>query len=144
LPVRSTKLFTLTALYDATGKLLEDKEDNFHGDAVVKAVDFWTTVSKAIPEWMQVKNGHLRSIDLRQEKICAHSVVLRPIGAVGNQAMKESPTDWKSVILDLTEINWKKEIPDWENVCIIANSVVSNRQARVATRSYLKTSSALN
>lgn len=140
LPVRSAKLFTLTALYDATGELLADKagEDNFHADAVIKAVDFWTTVSKAIPEWMQVKNGHLRSIELRQEKICAHSVILRSIGAVGHQAIKESPTDWKSIILELTEINWRKDNLDWENVCIIANSVVSNRQARVATRAYLK------
>jgi hypothetical protein len=36
------------------------------------------------------------------------------------------------------EIDWMKNNPDWENVCIIANSVVSNRQARVATRAYIK------
>ena len=31
-----------------------------------------------------------------------------------------------------------KKNKDWENVCIIANSVVSNRQARLATKAYLK------
>jgi DNA sulfur modification protein DndB len=140
LPVRSAKLFTLTALYDATKELIEPGigEDIFHSDTVAKVVDFWETVSKAIPDWMKVKNGHLRSIELRQEKICAHSVVLRAIGGVGHQIIKDSPTSWKPTILCLNEIDWRKNNPDWENVCIIANSVVSNRQARVATRAYLK------
>jgi DNA sulfur modification protein DndB len=142
LPARSAKLFTLTALYDATSELIggdgTGQEDSFHSETVAKVVDFWTTVSKAIPEWMQVKNGHLRSIELRQEKICAHSVVLRAIGGVGHQIMKGSPTDWKSTILELTEIDWRKDNKDWENICIVAHSVVSNRQARVATRAYIK------
>lgn len=142
LPARSSKLFTLTALYDATSELKggdgAGQEDSFHSETVAKVVDFWTTVSKAIPEWMQVKNQHLRSIELRQEKICAHSVVLRAIGGVGHQIMKESPNDWKSIILELTEIDWRKANKDWENICIVAHSVVSNRQARVATRAYIK------
>ncbi len=86
----------------------------------------------------------LRSIELRQEKICAHSVVLRSIGAVGHQLMVERPHDWKSALLDLTQINWKKDSPEWEKVCIVAHSVVSNRQARVATRAYLKEKLGLN
>jgi DNA sulfur modification protein DndB len=142
LPVRSDKLFTLTALYDATHELLgdidTDDENNFHAQNVETVVDFWTTVSEAIPEWAKVKNETLRSIDLRQEKICAHSVVLRAIGSVGNQAINESPNNWKARILDLAHVDWRKDNPDWENVCIIAHSVVSNRQARVATRAYLK------
>lgn len=142
LPARSAKLFTLTALYDATSELIggdgTGQEDSFHSETVVKVVDFWTTVSKAIPDWMQVKNGHLRSLELRQEKICAHSVVLRAIGGVGHQIMKDSPGDWKSIILELTEIDWRKDNKDWENICIVAHSVVSNRQARVATRAYIK------
>lgn len=142
LPVRSPKLFTLTALYDATRELLDisdpDDEKNFHAEAVTRVVDFWIAVSKAIPEWMEVKSGTLRSIDLRQDKICAHAVVLRAIGAVGNQLMKERPLDWKAGLLGLTQVDWRKSNRDWENVCIVANSVVSNRQARIATRAYIK------
>jgi len=40
----------------------------------------------------------------------------------------------------LTELDWRKSVgnkvnPEWENVCITAGSVLSNRQARVATLS---------
>ena len=40
--------------------------------------------------------------------------------------------------MDLTSVDWSKKNRDWENVCIVANSVVSNRQARFATKAYLK------
>lgn len=143
LPARSQKLFTLTALYDATRELLDisdsDDEDNsFHAEAVTRVTDFWNAVSNAMPEWIEVKNGTLRSIELRQEKICAHAVVLRAIGAVGYQLLKERPKDWQAGLSGLSQIDWRKSNPDWDNVCIIANSVVSNRQARIATRAYIK------
>jgi hypothetical protein len=85
-----------------------------------------------------VKDNVIRSIDLRQEKICAHSVVLRAIGAVGNELKRMHVGTWKEKLAGLSAVNWRKDNTDWDNVCIVANSVVSNRQARVATRAYLK------
>ena len=43
----------------------------------------------------------------------------------------------------LKEVDWRKSVgsrvnPEWENVCITAGSVLSNRQARVATLAVLK------
>ena len=38
----------------------------------------------------------------------------------------------------LRAIDWSKKNAEWENVCIVANSVVSNRQARAATKAYIK------
>src|SRR5437867_2103648 len=57
---------------------------------------------------------------------------------MGAEIMKQFPSDWKNRLKALTAINWSKKNPDWENVCMVANSVVSNRQARVATKAYLK------
>ncbi len=141
LPARSNKLFTLTALYDATQELFgktSDEDDAFHQELLDKSVDFWKEVAKAIPDWQKVKEERLRSIELRQESISAHSVVLRAIGAIGNELISKYPNTWRDKIATLGQVNWRKDNQDWENVCIIANSVVSNRQARVATRAYLK------
>ena len=139
LPVRSKKLFTLSSIYDATEELLGAK-DLHHNEAAAKAIDFWNSVSKVIPDWGKVKNDPSSSaaLELRQEKICAHSVVLRALGGVGAALMEAHPTTWKEHLLEVTSIDWRKVNPDWENVCIIANSVVSNRQARLATKAYLK------
>ena len=42
--------------------------------------------------------------------------------------------EWKAALSGLEAIDWSKKNPEWENICIIANSVVSNRQARAATK----------
>jgi DNA sulfur modification protein DndB len=142
LPVRSTKLFSLAALYDANHELLKNhiqEDEEISPDTLVKiAVEYWTAVAKAIPDWGKVKNGELKALELRQENICSHAVVLRALGGIGADLLKENPADWKSHLLDLTTVDWSKKNKDWEGVCIVANSVVSNRQARAATKAYLK------
>jgi DNA sulfur modification protein DndB len=141
LPVRSPKLFSLAALYDANEELLKAEsagDDSSLPHLVEIAAEYWTAVSKAIPEWSKVRTGELRALELRQENISSHAVVLRALGGVGAELLREDPTGWKGRLLDLQSINWTKKNPDWENVCIIANSVVSNRQARLATKAYIK------
>ena len=46
--------------------------------------------------------------------------------------------NWPTRLAGLENIDWAKSNKDWENVCIIANSVISNRQARAATKAYIK------
>ena len=58
---------------------------------VLTAVSYWTEVSKHIPLWLKVKTGDLRAIEFRQEYISAHSVVMRALGAVGGDLLKEFP-----------------------------------------------------
>ena len=142
LPVRSPKLFSLSALYDANEELLshqmEDGRRRPTNELTGIAIDYWTSVSKVMKDWLKVKNGDLRAIELRQESICSHAVVLRAIGGVGGELITSDPQGWKGRLLDLQAINWSKKNPDWDGVCMVANSVVSNRQARQATKAYLK------
>jgi hypothetical protein len=141
LPARSEKAFTLAALYDATQELLAEKTNGENGgfhDLVGTAVDYWIAVSKFMPDWQKIKNRELRPIELRQENISTHSVALRALGGVGAEIMKLYPSDWRNRLADLRAINWSKKNRDWENVCIVANSVVASRQARLATKAYLK------
>ena len=145
LPARSEKMFTLSSLYDANQELLAEKrnsDDAFFNELVTTGIDYWTTVSRFMPDWQRVKNG-IRPIELRQENISTHSVVLRALGGLGAEVMKQFPTDWKNRLADLTAVNWSKKNREWENVCMVANSVVSNRQARLATKAYLKRKLAL-
>jgi DNA sulfur modification protein DndB len=145
LPARSEKMFTLSSLYDANQELLAEKrngDDAFFNELVTTGVDYWTTVSRFMPDWQRVRNG-IRPIELRQENISTHSVVLRALGGLGAEVMKQFPSDWKNRLGDLNAVNWSKKNREWENVCMVANSVVSNRQARLATKAYLKRKLAL-
>jgi DNA sulfur modification protein DndB len=137
LPVRSRNLFSLSALYDANEELLRDRsEDATINELTEIAIRYWNEVSNAMPAWGSVKIGDMKAMELRQSQISTHAVVLRAIGGVGAELLKQP--DWQKRISALADINWRKSNRDWENICIVAGSVVSNRQARLATKAYIK------
>ena len=141
--VRSPKLLSLSALYDATQELYRANAILHDDEATVPSLvhvgrEFWQAVSDVMPDWRKVKAEHLRAVEFRQESIASHAVVLRAIGAAGGELMKARPDDWKEELRKLETINWSKQNRDWDGICIVANSVVSNRQARAATKAYIK------
>jgi DNA sulfur modification protein DndB len=147
IPLRSLQLLTLSSFYDANSELLgspiEHPDSKLFHDKVSRAIAYWTEVAKAIPDWQKVKNGELAAPALRQEKICTHAIVLRSLGGVGNALFAHHPNDWRNQVQELSKIDWRKSIegrvnPLWDNVCIVAGSVVTHRQARVATVAVLK------
>ena len=136
LKAKSTKLFTLAALYDANRELLKGREDE---DIIANAEmlnKYWSVVAQNMPDWSSVLSHHKEAGELRAEKIASHSTVLRALGGLGLELMKDD--NWRDRLASLQGIDWSKKNPDWENICIVANSVVSNRQARSATKAYIK------
>ena len=73
---------------------------------VLTAVSYWDEVSKHVPLWMKVKAGDLRAIEFRQEYISSHSVVMRALGAVGGDLMKEHPQEWRERLSALDAVAW--------------------------------------
>lgn len=136
LETKSTKLFTLAALYDANVELLKGYEDNDIATNASLLVDYWTEIAKHMPDWAKVLSGRKTALELRQEKISSHSTVLRALGGLGVDLMVSG--DWKERLTPLEEIDWSKKNAEWDNICIVANSVVSNRQARAATKAFIK------
>lgn len=147
-PLRSPKLMTLSALYDANGELLAGTDVASPGSAEFKAqvkiaTDYWIEVAKVISEWQRAKDGLIQPQALRQEKINTHGVVLRALGGVGATLRQYHPDDWDERLGALKDVDWRKSVgsrvnPLWDNVCIVAGSVVSNRQARKAILAVLK------
>ena len=133
---KSTKIFTLAALYDANRDLLKGYGSDTLDQQSARLVEFWTTVAEHMPDWAKVLRGQTLAQELRAEKISSHSTVLRAMGGLGADVVKEP--DWKERIAGLADIDWSKKNPEWQNICIVANSVVSNRQARAATKAFIK------
>ena len=147
IPLRSTKLITIAGLYDANkellGKKIDDQGTPGFDEKLDTAVEYWATIAQNIPDWQAAKDGKIPPPQLRQEKINTHTVVLRALGGVGEVLLKEQPDDWEERLTLLQQVDWRKASgskvnPLWDNVCIVAGSVVSNRQARAATQAVLK------
>lgn len=143
LPVRSPKLFSLAALYDATSELLKHRIDGktdeklSNEELIDIGAEYWNAASAHMPDWRKVKEGDLKALELRQSSIASHAVVLRAIGGIGAELMQQ-PDTLDLRLKQLETVDWSKKNRDWDGVCIMANSVVSNRQARFATKAYLK------
>jgi DNA sulfur modification protein DndB len=137
LKAKDTKLFTLAALYDANIELLKGQEKGKDAEENAKLlIEFWSALAEHMSDWRSVLTQHKTSQEIRAAKISAHSTVLRALGGIGAELMKEP--DWRDRLAGIKNIDWSKSNTDWENVCIVANSVVSNRQARAATKAYIK------
>jgi hypothetical protein len=116
LPARSEKAFTLYSLYDATKELLAERTsggDTNFDELVQAAVDYWVTVSSLMPDWLKIRNREIRPIELRQENISTHSVVLRALGG-GAELMASYPSDWKGLLAGIRAVDWSKKNRDWE------------------------------
>lgn len=142
LPIRSHKLLTLTSLYDANKELVSrliKRNETPDYEALEQVVsEFWQEISNIMTDWKKVASGQLPASALRQEQISTHSVVLRAIGSIGGILLSKYKDSWKEKLAKLSDINWRKSKgskvnPLWDGVCITAGSVVSNKQARVAT-----------
>lgn len=113
---RSPKLFTLSAIYQATQELLHKHRN----DPVTKADlpvarDFWTALSETIPEWRQVTKREVSAVILRNQYVHAHGVVLHAFGIAGRALLATYPNDWKKRLAPLAEVNWlRTNIQLWE------------------------------
>lgn len=136
LKAKSTKLFTLAALYDANRDLLRDHDEDDTEANAKRLADYWSVVASNMTDWERVMLGNISAQELRSETIAAHSTVLRALGGLGAELVREP--DWPKRLEKLKTIDWSKTNIEWQNVCIVANSVVSNRQARAATKAYVK------
>lgn len=138
LPLRSPKLFTLGAIYDGTLALLETVETGDYEMKLAQALEFWEAVAADIPEWGRVAEGDLKPVELRQEYINSHAVVLWALGAMGRTLISEHPGDWPSRLAVLKEIDWRRTNREWQGIAMSGSDVVNRRQSRMDTSSFLK------
>ena len=138
LPLRSPKLFTLSAVYDASKELvgvvtLENQDEKA---GIIN--NYWEAVGANIRQWKQVQKGELRPSELRFEYVHSHAVVLWGIGAMGKTVIQEYPTDWQSKLARLSDIDWRRTNKEWQGVCMQGTDIVNRRQSRKDTASFLK------
>ena len=138
LPLRSPKLFTLGAIYDATAAVLVGVTEEDFDPKRDLAIEFWEAVARHMPEWRKVKADDLKPVEVRQEFIHTHAVVLWAIGAMGQGLMSAYPDDWKDRLKTLATIDWRRTNKEWQGIAMSGADVVNRRQSRMDTSSFLK------
>jgi len=113
---RSTKLFTMSALYQATKALLgTDKSGEVTKTQHHIAHEFWNAITEVVPEWQQLTNGSVTTSHLRENFVHSHTVMLIAIGKLGNQLIDSDPQNWQEKLKVLSQLDWARTNTElWE------------------------------
>ena len=124
---RSTLFFTLNGIAEATRHLLKIKQKTktISAENQKLAVDYWTKVSKNIPEWNLLIDKKITPYELRQEYVHAHTNILTALGLVGNILIKRP--DWRDKLKGLQKIDWRRDSPIWQNKVVMDGKMLKNR-----------------
>lgn len=99
---RSTKLFTLSAIKNASKSLLaKGKNDSVEDTEAALAGEYWNEVAANMPDWQLALEKKVATSELREQYIHAHAVMLQAMGNIGAGLLVRPKTQWadrKSVV----------------------------------------------
>jgi DNA sulfur modification protein DndB len=137
---RSTALFTLSAIYQATQALLGvGAGDLLSDDLAALAHQFWQLLGEIVPEWRQIIARETSAAALRQTYVHSHTVTLLAIGMAGNALITAHPADWQDRLKALGAVNWSRDnMTLWEGRAMVRGKMSKTRDSISLTASALK------
>ena len=124
---RSTNVFTLNGIGESTRRLLGLKA-NAKSIAAEKrklAVEYWTHVSRNIPQWNLLMDKKMDPQDMRRQYVHAHTNILSALGMAGYVLTRRN--DWKHKIRGLQDIDWSRNNPIWQDKVVMDGKMLKNR-----------------
>lgn len=117
---RSTKLFTLSAIFQASQALLgKGRKESFTNKEQETAWAYWTALGEIIPEWRLIIQLEISAAELRRDYVHSHGVTLHALGIVGQTLFEAYPTQWKAHLQPLAQTNWLCMNSYWEGRAMI-------------------------
>lgn len=136
---RSTKLFTLSAIKNASRSLLsKGKHEIIEENEKQLAADYWTEVAANMPDWQLAMEKRVSTAELREQYIHAHAVMLQAMGDIGAGLIARPAAQWKKVLKGLREIDWARSNPDWNGRAMHHGRISKARTSVILTVNYIK------
>jgi DNA sulfur modification protein DndB len=114
---RSSNMFTLSALHQATSALLRHRR-NHHLDERDEAVAlaFWGILGELIGTWGCI--GGRTASELRRDYLHVHAVALHALGTVAGELVAQHPKAWQSHLKRLATVDWSRSHKQWDGRAI--------------------------
>ena len=140
LSVRNRNFATLSGLQRANTQLLgdipEEADDATVSEARDYAIDFWNRATQVVHPWSEIAEGTMTSVEARQDYLSSYTLVLWALGCVG--AVLREQGAGLDALSNLADVDWRKDNPEWEGICILGQSIVTRTSTRDATGELLK------
>jgi DNA sulfur modification protein DndB len=139
LALRSQKLFTLSAFYNATGELMSDVGTGRVDDDAPVAQEFWEAVFRCFPLWGQIQAGKAVASEARENYIHSHGIALQAFGRAGRVLLAHGGRGWKTRLLRLQSIDWsRRNIRLWEGRALVGGTVSKTTNSIILTTNVVK------
>lgn len=135
---RSSNIFTLSAIHQATETLLRDRRHEQLGaqdEALV--LEFWKIVGELIQKWGFITDGRTAA-DLRRDYIHAHAVALHAVGTVGGELVARYPKQWQKRLRRLSNLDWSRTNPLWHGRAIRNGQISKSGPSLILTTNVLR------
>jgi DNA sulfur modification protein DndB len=124
LALRSRKLFTLSALYQASLCVMPALREISEEATTARLAEFWSAMAGQFPVWKQVAEGELSSASMRQDYLHSHGIVLHALGKAGAALITKYPKDWKRRLKPLKDVDWSRSnAAMWEGRAMLGGKV---------------------
>jgi len=88
---RSRKLFTLSAVYNATAELIRHHATGEVEQDAKIAREYWEALVECFPSWASVREGRLLASEVRNDFIHSYAIGLQALGIAGNALLRAYP-----------------------------------------------------
>ena len=134
---RSSKMFTLSAIHQATVALLRARASEAEPEDEQLVLEFWEIVGDLVRGWGFVSEQNTAS-DLRRDYVHVHAVALHALGTVGGELMATYPDEWQSRLRRLDGLNWRRDNPVWVGRAIRNGKISKAGPSLILTTNVLK------
>lgn len=135
---RSTKVFTLSAIYQSTNALLGKPRSEVLCEEDYKLAEtYWIGLCEVIQEWQLVIDKQISPAKLRQDYIHVHGVALHALGMVGHALIQESES-WQDELAKLSSIDWQRSNESWFGRAIIHGKMSKANESVILTANEIK------
>jgi len=139
---RSTKLFTLSGIYQGTLSLLckSEKTSEISASEMKVAFEFWNCVTENMRDWKLAASKEISTHELRLDYVHAHALALHVIGKLGATLLSTPGRDYKKDLKRLNDIDWaRKNRALWEGRAMHNGKISKSHTCVTLTTNYLKT-----
>lgn len=134
---RSSKMFTLSAIHQATVALLRERPTEAEGQAESLVLEFWEIVGELVRVWGFVSDQNTAS-ELRRDYVHVHAVALHALGTVGGELMARYTAEWQSRLRHLRDLDWRRDNPLWSGRAIRNGRISKAGPSLVLTANVLR------
>lgn len=136
---RSTKLFTLSSIKNATKALLrKSPKETVSKDEKDLAVTYWNEVAANMPDWQSALQKKVTTSELREQYVHAHGVMLQAMGNLGADLLQMKEAGWKRKLKSLSGIDWLRTNEAWMQRSMENGRISKARIKVVLTGNYIK------